>query len=102
MPAKKFTLEQLLTWKTIRVKDVRALNLDVRTADGPALWAPLDDQKVVWFWCMPGVSSALGLEKIVLIATGATNDENHAAVVWPPSKVGHDYGQELKTLYKGK
>ena len=98
--SKKITLEELLQRKTIDVRDLRALKLDVRPGHGPVLWAPLDDTRVVWFWCRPGISSALGFGEIVLIAIGVANDENHGTIIWPQSKVGRDYGQELESLYK--
>jgi hypothetical protein len=97
---RKVTLEELLAKKSIRVKDMHKLNMDVKPGHGPVLWAALDAKREVWFWCMPGVSSALGVGKIVLVATVDANDENAGTIIWPKDKVGHDYGKELEALYK--
>lgn len=96
----KITLQELLANKTIRVGDLKKLNLDVKEGHGPYLWAALDDKKEVWFWCKPGISAVLGTGKVLLIATVDSNDENRGSIIWPKDKVGHDYGKELATLYK--
>lgn len=82
----KVTLQELLTNKTIRVGDLKKLNLNVKEGHGPYLWATLDDKKEVWFWCRPGISAVLGTGKVILIATVDSNDENHGAIIWPRVK----------------
>ena len=94
------TLDQLLAQKTIRIRDVKKLPLPVRTSDGPVLRVILDQNKVAWFWFIPGPAVAAGTGRIRLIAIGEMNDENHATIVWPQNKVGHDYGTELRAIYK--
>ena len=100
--AEAATLEELLSKKSIRVHDLRKLNLDVKPGHGPVLWASLDGKKEVWFWCSPRVSCALGVGKIRLVATVIENDENNGTIIWPKDKIGMDYGKELDTLYKRK
>jgi len=99
----KITLQELLTYKTIRVGDLKKLNLDVKLAHGPIYWAALDnkDKKDVWFIFRPGFLAVLGMAKIDLIATGDANYMDlRGTIIWPKDKVGHDYGEELKILYK--
>jgi len=99
----KITLQELLTYKTIRVGDLKKLNLDVKLAHGPIYWAMLDDKdkKDVWFIFSPGISAVFGMAKIDLIATGDANYMDvRGTIIWPKDKVGHDYGKELETLYK--
>jgi hypothetical protein len=96
----KMTLEELLAKKSIRVRDVHKLNMDVKPGHGPVLWAALDEKREVWFWCKAGASSALGVGKILLVATVDAKDENIGTIIWPKEKVGHDYGKELEALYK--
>lgn len=96
----RITLQELLIKKTIRVSDLKKLNLDVKEGHGPALWAALDDKQDVLFYYEPGILSVLGITKIILIATVKPNDENHGTIIWPADKVGHDYGKELRILYK--
>jgi hypothetical protein len=96
---RKVTLSNMLTKTSIQVRDLDALELDVKQGHGPVLWAVLDKKTEVWFWYKPGVLSAAGLGKIVLIATVPSNDENNGTIVWPQEKVGHDYGMELEALY---
>ena len=98
----KITLQELLTYKTIRVGDLKKLNLDVKEGHGSFLWAAIDDNKEVWFWCRPGISAVLGTGKIILIAIIDSNDENRGTIIWPKDKVNNDYGKELKLLYKNK
>lgn len=96
----KITLQALLTNDTIRVRDLKELDLNVKEGHGPVLWASLNDKIEVWFWCKPGILSVLGMGKIILIATVDSNDENHGTIIWPKDKIGRDYGEELKNLYK--
>jgi hypothetical protein len=95
----KVTLSNILTKTSIQVRDLDALDLDIKQGHGPVLWAALDKKTEVWFWYKPSVLSAAGLGKIVLIATVPTNDENNGTIVWPQDKIGHDYGKELEALY---
>ena len=95
----KVTLSHLLAKATIRIRDLDTLNLDVKQGHGPVMWATLDKKTEVWFWYKPGVLSATGHGKIVLIATVPTNDENNGTIIWPQDRVGHDYGKELHALY---
>jgi hypothetical protein len=96
----KLTLQQLLTHSTIRVGDLRLLDLKVKSGHGPLLWAAVDETTEVQFWVQPGVAAALGVAKIRLITTGKKGDENHGTIIWPREKIGRDFGQELKALYK--
>jgi hypothetical protein len=99
---KKLTLEELLSRKSIRIRDLHKLNMEVKPGHGPVLWAPLDEKREAWFWCAPGVASVLGAGKVLLVATVDANDENVGTILWPKEKVGHDYGKELETLYPRK
>ena len=95
----KVTLQQLLIQKTIRMRDLRRLDFAVTPGHGSLLTGVVDGTTEVQFWVQPGVAAALGVAKIVLISTNAINDENNGTIVWPPSKVGRDFGRELQALY---
>ena len=97
---RKVTLSELMAKKTtIRVRDLAALDLDVKQGHGPVLWAQLDKKAEVWFWVKSGVFPVESLYRIVLIVTVPENDENNGTIIWPLNKAGHDYAKELKALY---
>ena len=98
----KITLHELLTHHTILVHDLQRLSLDVKPGHGPLLFATIDQTKEVQFWIHPGVAAVRGLGKVVLITTGDPSDENHGTIIWPPEKVGLEFGRELEALYRGK
>jgi len=98
----KVTLQELCTQKTIRIADLKRLDLDVKQGHGPLFWAAIDDKTEVQFWYQPGPASAMSFGKIKLITMGAPNDENHGTIIWPKEKVGHDFGSELHKLDEGE
>jgi hypothetical protein len=98
----KVTLQELCMQTSIRIADLKRLDLDVKQGHGPLFWAVIDDKTEVQFWYQPGPASAMTLGKIKLITTGAPNDENHGTIIWPKEKVGHDFGSELHELYGRK
>jgi hypothetical protein len=93
------SLEDLLKRDTIYIRDLKRLPYQLKSADGPVFLASVDKSTEIRFWFKPGVVAAVGLGRIVLIARGAPNDENHGTIIWPKAKVGHDYGDELHALY---
>jgi len=96
----KLTLPQLCAQETIRIADLRRLELQVKQGHGPLFWAAIDDKTEVQFWYMPGPAALLKWAKIKLITTGDPNDEDHGTIIWPKEKIGHDFGSELEQLYK--
>ena len=96
----KVTLQDLCRQTTIRIADLKRLDLHVKQGHGPLFWAVIDNKTEVQFWYQPGPASAMALGKIKLITTGAPNDENHGTIIWPKEKVGHDFGSELHKLYE--
>jgi hypothetical protein len=98
----KVTLQELCAQTTIRIADLKRLDLDVKQGHGPLFWAVIDDKTEVQFWYQPGPASAMTLGKIKLITAGAPNDENHGTIILPKEKVGHDFGNELHKLYERK
>jgi hypothetical protein len=94
------TLSELLNRRSIYIRDLGSLDLDVKQGDGPVRYALLDANKIVQFWFKPGLVATLGNGKVVLVTSGDTNDENHGTILWPKDKIGHDYGKELESLYR--
>jgi hypothetical protein len=95
----KIELKDLLIQKVIYIRDLKKLKLEIKQGDGPMFYPSLDNETEVRFWYKPGITTAAGLGRIVLIATGHPNDENHGNIVWPKDRAGHDYGTELESIF---
>jgi hypothetical protein len=93
------SLATLLTKKVIHIRDLTNLHMNVQQGHGSVYWAKLDEGNEIWFWYQPGLRSALGFGKIVLVAEVPQNDENKGTILWPSNRIGRDYGQELEVLY---
>jgi hypothetical protein len=95
----KITLQEIINKESIKVNDLKRIDLDLKQGHGPYLWSKVDNEKEAWFWCKPGIMSALGRCEIVLITYVNANDEDDGTIIWPKEKVGHDFGKELRLLY---
>jgi len=75
--------------------------LDVKHGGEPVLFVGVDKDTEVTFWYKPGIMSALGLCRIVLVAMDHPNNENNAKIIWPQNKIVLNYGKELQAIFGG-